>query len=365
MRVISLCVEGYRNLRSFTFLPGPGVNVVYGDNAQGKTNLAEALWLFCGQKSFRGSRDGELVSFDGSAAKLKLRFFAEEREQESELLIDTARHASLNGVKLSSPTELSRRFCAVVFSPEHLSFVKEGPGVRRRFLDSAIIQLRPKYGSLLAGYHRAVKQRNVLLRDSVRHSELLELLSAYEYHIARFGAGILAKRRSYVEALRKEAPEIYKGLSGGREKLSITYQCTCGGGSEEEMIAALKASRETDFRLGSTTVGPHRDDVDLEIDQRSCRLYGSQGQQRSAVLALKLAEAAILKRHFKEQPIAVLDDVMSELDAARQDYILNHMEGWQVFITCCDPAAVLRLSGGRAFFMADGMLSQAGKDEEI
>ena len=216
MRVISLCVEGYRNLRSFTFLPGPGVNVVYGDNAQGKTNLAEALWLFCGQKSFRGSRDGELVSFDGSAAKLKLRFFAEEREQESELLIDTARHASLNGVKLSSPTELSRRFCAVVFSPEHLSFVKEGPGVRRRFLDSAIIQLRPKYGSLLAGYHRAVKQRNVLLRDSVRHSELLELLSAYEYHIARFGAGILAKRRSYVEALRKEAPEIYKGLSGGK-----------------------------------------------------------------------------------------------------------------------------------------------------
>lgn len=356
--MIRLKFSGYRNLRPGILEAHEGVNIIYGENAQGKTNLMEAVWLFTGAKSFRGAKDSELVSFSEEAARLSLDFYAAGREQNAELKIAGRRQAVLNDVEYKSPSELAGSFCAVMFSPSHLSLVKDGPAARRKFLDTAIGQLWPKYIDLLRRYQRAVAQRNSALRDLRWHSDLEGLMDVFEQSIAEPGMKIIAYRGRYLEILGQTVPEIYYGLSGKKERLSFSYLCKNGAApsSSEELAALLKASRKEDMLTGSTSAGPHRDDLEFYIDGISARSYGSQGQQRSVVLALKLSEAEILKKTTGEQPVALLDDVMSELDLTRQDYILNHIRGWQVFITCCDPGPIGKLSGGRIFHMDQGQL---------
>lgn len=374
MRVLRLQYDGYRNLVSDTIEACEGVNLIYGDNAQGKTNLVEGIWLFTGAKSFRGSKDGELTGFDSAFSRLNLDFYADGREQNAELRVTGRRQAILNGVELKSPTQLAGAFCAVIFSPSHLSLIQDGPAARRKFLDIAIGQMWPKYIEILKRYTRAVTQRNAALKD-LRYSRQMEgLIDIFDQSIAQFGGRLTEYRRRYVEALRRFAPEIYAGLSAGREKFSLSYlpsHIPDGQLPEAESVSArsetyakglleaLREAREEDMRLGSTSVGPHRDDLELSIDSLPVRSFGSQGQKRSAVLTLKLAEAEVLKNAAGEKPVILLDDVMSELDAARQDYILNHINGWQVFITCCDPAPIQKLTGGRSFHMEAGRIQMA------
>ena len=372
MRVIRLQVDGYRNLASESIEAGEGVNLIYGDNAQGKTNLVEGIWLFTGAKSFRGSKDGELTGFDSDFSRLQLQFYAAGREQEAELRVEGRRQAILNGVELKSPTQLAGAFCAVIFSPVHLSLIQDGPAARRKFLDIAIGQMWPKYIEILKRYTRAVTQRNAALKDLRYSSRMEDLIDIFEQSIAQFGGRLTEYRRRYVEALRRFAPEIYSGLSAGKEKLTLSYQpvqlrqedkkSTPSQQAEaytKELLTALKEAREEDMRTGATSVGPHRDDLEISIDGLPVRSFGSQGQKRSAVLTLKLAEAEVLKNAVGEKPVILLDDVMSELDAARQDYILNHIHGWQVFITCCDPAPIQKLAGGKSFYMQSGRVTVA------
>lgn len=372
MRVIRLQYDGYRNLASNSIEAGEGVNLIYGDNAQGKTNLVEGIWLFTGAKSFRGSKDGELTGFDSDFSRLQLDFFAAGREQTAELRVAGRRQAILNGVELKSPAQLAGGFCAVIFSPTHLSLIQDGPAARRKFLDIAIGQMWPKYIEILKRYTRAVTQRNAALKDLRYSSQMEGLIEIFEQSIAQFGGRLTEYRRRYVKALRRFAPEIYNGLSGGKEKLSISYQSVHlkqnekegqpSGGSEEYakgLLNALRDVREEDLRTGVTSVGPHRDDLEIFIDGLPVRSFGSQGQKRSAVLTLKLAEAEVLKNAIGEKPVILLDDVMSELDAARQDYILNHIHGWQVFITCCDPAPIKKLVEGKSFYVESGRVITA------
>ena len=358
MRVLGLTLENYRNLSTVHFSPFDGINVIYGNNAQGKTNLIEALWLFCGQKSFRGSKDSELVAFEKEKAKLSLDFFSGDRQQKAEIFITNKREFILNSVPQTNATRLCESFCAVVFAPSHLSLIKDGPKARRQFLDTAISGLRPQYGKNLHSYNRAIMQRNAILRDIKEHSELLDMLDAFEDRIAETGAKIISQRQKYLEAISAVAPKIYSGLSKGQEEFTLEYCCTAKYGQETEALkAALKHARTEDMQTGTTSVGPHRDDIEFSVNRLSVKSFGSQGQQRSAVLSLKLSEAEVLKRFSGEQPIAILDDVMSELDMDRQDYIFNHIKGWQVFITCCDPNSVLKLAEGKIFKMENGKLT--------
>ena len=373
MNIKRLGVSQYRNLGEGQCFPCPGINVICGRNAQGKTNLLEGLWLCTGGRSFRGAKDSELVAFGEGQARLCLDFYARDREQRAEITIENGRRkASLNGVDRGPASSLIGELCAVVFSPVHLSLVKEGPVQRRRFLDAAICQQKPAYAGLLARYTHTLTQRNALLKDVPRHAELLDTLDIWEEKLARYGGAIAAQRISYAKALSGSAAQVYEGISEGKERLSVGYESTFyqeGCPEDGESLAKslrekLMSSRREDLYTGHTGVGPHRDDLHIEIDGRSARSFGSQGQQRSCVLALKLAEASLLYRLLGERPVVLLDDVMSELDQSRQDYLLNHIEGWQVFITCCDPDTVGRLEGGAVFQVEGGVISQVSGEKE-
>lgn len=364
MLVTRLSFENFRNLEDSSIRPVPGVNIVYGSNAQGKTNLLEAFWFFTGGRSFRGTKDAETVAFGAQKAVLKLEFTAAGREQEAELSIARRRSAVLNGVPQKAASHLAGQFCAVVFSPAHLSLIKDGPEGRRRFLDAAYCQIRPGYIRVLTEFQRTLTQRNALLKDLRAGLGDGRLLDIWDERLAASGAQVFAARTAYIRRLSRPAEEIYAGLAGGRESFSLRYESSTGeeGVSPEQarerLYEKLHGSHAADLAAGFTTVGPHRDDLTVEISGLSARTYASQGQQRSAVLALKLAEASVLREVTGEQPVALLDDVMSELDVSRQDYILNHIHDWQVFLTCCDPSAVMRLSAGRAFHVERGRIRE-------
>ena len=267
---------------------------------------------------------------------------------------------ALNGVKLRTGSGLAGHFRAIVFSPAHLTLVKDGPEERRRFLDGAIGQLWPKYDSLYAAYLRAVSQRNALLKDARFHTQLLDMLEVYDREIARKGARLVDYRLRYLARLTPYAEEIYAGIAGGKETLGLSYDGLPDGREEAAQLAALKAARKEDLAAAVTSVGPHRDALALTVSGMDARQFASQGQQRSAVLALKLAEAAVLRDIAGEQPVALLDDVMSELDETRQDYLLRHIRGWQVFLTGCDGGIVRRMTTGAVFRMESGALTKEG-----
>lgn len=362
MIVNQLEAKNFRNITETLIEPDSEINVIYGENAQGKTNLLESIWLFTGCRSFRSSKENELVNFNSTKANLYMDFTAFDRRQEALLEIGEGRKFILNGVKLKSASKIVGEFLCIVFSPVHLSLVKDGPYERRRFLDIAISQLKPKYGITLAQYNKALSQRNILLKEVAYQSELYDTLDIWEERIAFFGAEIIRQRIGYINKLSQFTDEIYAGLSSNKEKLTVKYcqQASVIGDDKNEIYENLKAQlyagRKNDLITGFTAIGPHRDDLSVKIDGLNARNYGSQGQQRSAALSLKLGEAAVIKSFSGEQPVALLDDVMSELDTSRQNYILNHIRDWQVFITCCDPSNVKNLKYGKKFLMKDGRI---------
>lgn len=352
MTVNELKCRGFRNLQNVTLTPCEEVNIIYGENAQGKTNLMEAIWLFSGMKSFRGAKDAELVSHGQEFAKLELSFTNSVRENTAEITVTNRRAAVLNGVKLPGAPALIGKFSAVVFAPSFLSIIENGPSERRRFLDTAVCQLRPAMAGPVAEYGRILKQRNSLLKDVQMESSLLDLLDVLDEKLCKAGETLTAARKEYLQTLAPVAGDIYTGLSSGRETVGFEYVMKYEGG----LASALRAARREDIINKATTVGPHRDDIEITLNGKSVRAFGSQGQKRSCAVALKLAEAEILKESTGEQPVILLDDVMSELDVTRQDFILNHIKNRQVFITCCEPGTVLRSAGGQTFEVSNGKI---------
>jgi DNA replication and repair protein RecF len=364
MQVTRVSFENFRNLKTGCFEPCEGVNVIVGENAQGKTNLLEAIWLFTGTKSFRAAKDSELVAFNEETCQLKMNFFAADREQEAEITIHARRAATLNGVKLSSAAKLAGEFCGIVFSPADLSLIKGGPAERRRLIDAAYCQLRPSYVKTLSEYARILSQRNALCKAQNSGEAFEEMMDLWDRQLAQAGCRIIHARRQYVTQMAKRARGIYDGLASGKEDFDLRYVTTVDIRPEEtpteiavKLYEALREHRRNDLAAGFTTVGPHRDDMEVFISGCSARSFASQGQQRSAVLAIKLAEAALLEEVTGEKPIALLDDVMSELDHSRQEYILNHIQDWQVFISCCDPEPLKALKNGKTVFVKSGELS--------
>ncbi len=359
MKINRIEIENFRNIESLN-LTFDDVNIIWGENAQGKTNLLEAIYLFTGSKSFRGARDKDLIKFNSDFARIKIDFESSERSQNAELVIKERRAARLNGVKKKSPAELGNEIKAVIFSPVHLSMIKDGPAERRKFVDGALCQIKANYYSVLKKYNRNLEQRNAVLKDIAAHDELKSMLYVWDASLAAEGAKIIYQRLKYIEAILPYAKEIFSGLSGGKEEIDIRligefeYEGLTQSEIESKLKAALSEKQHIDIINKITKTGPHRDDIEILINGKSARLFGSQGQQRSCVLALKLAEASLLKNMTEEEPIALLDDVMSELDEGRQDYILNHIKDWQVFITCCDANTILRLKEGKTINIKEG-----------
>lgn len=331
------------------------MNVIFGENAQGKTNLLEAIWLFTGAKSFRGAKDSSFIRLEREKAVCELAFKADETEYTAKMEFSEKRTAFLNETQLKSPAGLAGSFSAVVFSPLDLALVNDGPAARRKFLDIAIGQLYPNYITLLHSYNKAVSQRNQVLRDYRYNFSLEVMLEIFEKEIADKGKRIVMLRRRYTEHLKKYIPDIYSGLSGGRESLSAEYICSA---EPENIEQALFRARAEDSQSGITSVGPHRDDISFLIDELAVRGYGSQGQKRSTALAVKLAQAEVINSISGEYPVCLLDDVMSELDPIRQEYILNKVRNWQTFLTCCDPNNFNGLKNGKSFEIKGGAIAE-------
>ena len=366
MRISRLHLEQFRNIESLSVFPCETVNIIYGDNAQGKTNLLEAIWLLSGAKSFRGAKDADLIRFGESRALIESDFFCAGRQQTSKIQLEGKKTAWLNDIRQDSITAFAGIFTTVVFSPSHLGLVKDGPAGRRKFLDTSICQITPRYIGMIGQYQRILLQRNTLLKDISYASALLDTLDIWDEKLSALGGVIIRMRMEYPRRLQKEAEDIYKGISMERESFSLDYrpfELPVQEGQTQREISSLllekmMQNRSEDLRSGSTGIGPHRDDLEISINGRSVRSFGSQGQQRSSVLALKLAESRCIGDIFGERPVILLDDVMSELDQNRREYLLNHLTGSQIFITCCDKGYFSRLEGGRVFRMEHGQLEQ-------
>ncbi len=351
MKVNSLVLQNYRNIEALNISPCENMNVICGENAQGKTNIIESIWLFTGAKSFRGSKESEFIKFGTEKASCELLFKAEGIEKQAKIEIKEKKVAFLNQNKLKNASLLAGKFNAIVFSPADLSLVKEGPSVRRRFLDIAIGQLYPSYINVLRNYTRAVVQRNKIIKDYRYDSTLSVMLDVFEEEIAQNGIKIIKARRKYIDLINEFLPNVYDGISNGKEVINASYISSC---NEEELQEKLKIKRKEDMFSGVTCVGPHRDDIEFKINNISARSFASQGQMRSVALALKLAEAEVINKKTNEYPVILLDDVMSELDSERQNFILNHIEGMQSFLSCCDEKSIKNLISGKKFTIKNG-----------
>lgn len=348
MKIKTLEIQNFRNIEDMILEPDEGVNIIYGENAQGKTNLLEAIWMFTGMRSFRSAKEKDFIRFGERRAKLKMSYDNDVREQNAEIDIAEKKQIILGGVKKSSSSALIGEFLGTIFSPGHLELVQGGPNERRRFLNTALCQLKPNYARRLQEFNKILQERNVLLKDLRYHSELLDTLDIWDERFASFSAFLIRERLQYLDLLTPHLKEFYSGISGGKEDIDVEYHSSLPvSGSDaslwkEPIMESLQLHRAEDIQTGYTTAGPHRDDMDILLNGISVKSFGSQGQQRSCALSLKMAEAAVIRQITGKQPVMLLDDVMSELDNSRQDYILNHIDGWQVFLTCCEPSDILR-----------------------
>lgn len=354
--------KNFRNLEEISFEPHPEMNVIYGENGQGKTNIIESIWLLSGFYSFRARKNAQLIELGKDEAEINSIFYSHSREQNAVMKINRRKEITLNGIKEESPRVMMGKFFAVVFSPSTLGLVQDGPGERRKMLDVALSLVKPNYAVIMSRYIRVLDQRNALLKKMSERKFDFDYMAPWDTELANLGAKIIKYRLDYVEQLSALSSEIYKGISSDRESFSFYYDFSKENISEEEikkkLVAEIEKTREADMKRLYTNAGPHTHDLVLTLNGKEARVFGSQGQQRSCALAMKLGEASIIEKITGECPVVLLDDVMSELDERRQTFILNYLDSWQVFITCCDPSQLLRSKKGKAFEVIEGKIKE-------
>ncbi len=358
MKLRTLELSNFRNIEKAHLSADEGLTVIAGANGQGKTNLLESIYLLCGGKSFRGSKDKELVRHGCPSAFVSADVAAFGRDKNIKLTVEgedssrKGRFADINGVDYGRAGAIAGNFTAVVFDPGHLHLVKGGPDARRRFLDVALCQLYPGYVGILRRYTRALTQKNAILKRYYETNEADALLDTFDEQLSQVGNEITRRRAEYLDKAAPMAEKFYEEISLGAETLKIEFMPSA---PMNELLDALFNSRKKDIRAGFSTLGPHREDFDMILKGKSARTFASQGQQRSAVLSLKLAEAQMARHITGEHPVLLLDDVLSELDENRQKYLLCKMEEKQSFVTCCEPAAFKR-TAGKVVFVEDGIV---------
>ncbi len=333
MLVRSVELKNYRNYRELTVDFAAGINLFYGDNAQGKTNLLEAIYACATTSSHRGGKDREIIAFGEEEAHIRLT--AERKgittRLDYHISRQNGREAAIGGVKLNRVSELLGQINVVFFSPEDLKIIKSAPVERRSFLNIELCQLSSLYTRQLIEYKKTLFQRNALLKEVREKQDYRPLLDVYDEKLASSGEALMKERKSFTEELDRIAGPIHRDITEGKETLSIRY---VPGAEMGLMAEKLFLSRDRDLMSGSTGLGPQRDDLDFMIDGVDVKHFGSQGQQRTTALSLKLAEIELVRKKVGEAPILLLDDVLSELDAGRQDKLLKHIGGIQTFLTC-------------------------------
>ena len=364
MRIDRLRLRDFRNYTDDEIRFSPGINVISGRNAQGKTNLLEGVYLLAGGRSFRTRFDRELIRFEQPSAELDAALYASDRQQRLRILLrrGLAKQIWQNGVRKTAG-EIAEALNAVLFSPDDLNLVREGAAARRRLLDLAISQLRPGYGKLLSDYRRVYENKSRLLRDYRDAPQLPDIYAAFSDELARLSAKLIRYRASYAHRLAEAAAPIHREFTAGAgETLELRYTTVstvtdCGASEKtiyEQVLAHQKRHREAELASGNCLTGAHKDDLEISLDGRPARTFASQGQTRTAALSLKLAEREIFLQETGEYPVLLLDDVLSELDAKRQEFVLNRIGGGQTLITCCEDEQIVRRTGGTVIFVEQG-----------
>lgn len=366
MIVKKITLDFFRNYVHLEANFHPRVNVIVGENAQGKTNLLEAVAYLSSVSSHRARYDREMIQLGVDSAFIKGEIFSRDRDYtlEANLYRGARRQLYSNGVRLKTADELSGLLNTVLFCPEDLYLIKEGASARRRFLDDCICQLRPRYAAALAEYKRLHEHKTRILKDSEEKPSLLDTLDDFSLRMAQCGAILIHYRAHFIKRLIEVAPTIHSDCSGGREKLSLRYETvstvTDPLAQPKELLPQLlahqEAHRAAEIAVRQCLSGPHKDDIAVEIDGNPAKTFASQGQTRTAALALKLAARDIFYQDTGEWPVLLLDDVLSELDARRQEFVLNRISSGQVFITCCEEEKLANLKEGKAFRIKNGQL---------
>ncbi len=365
MKIKSLKLTDFRNFSDLKIDFDPGTNVIYGENGQGKTNLLEAVFLLSCAKSFRARKQSEIVLFGKKKAKISAEIESLKREAtiDIELGMEKKTSVSVNHVKLLKSRELFGYLRSVLFLPDDLYIIRQGPAARRRFADVALSQLKPYYLAMLAEYHRVLDGKNKILRDGEENPSLFSALDVYSDRLAHLGAGLIVYRREFCKKLRFYAAEMHNGISGGKERLDLSYATDRYLNDEmgmEEIEDGLKRHiadrREAEIAAKTSLIGPHRDDILIRIDENEAGRFASQGQTKTAAIALKLAERAIFCDETGETPILLLDDVLSELDEMRQNFVLNRISDGQILITCCEPSKINSVLSGARYHIKNGQL---------
>lgn len=358
MIIKSLELQDYRNYDSLNLTFDKGTNILYGDNAQGKTNILEAIYVSATTKSHKGSKDRDIVNFDKEEAHI--RTFLEKdgvnTRVDMHLRKNKSKGIAIDGQKIKKAADLLGICNVVFFSPEDLGIIKDGPVERRRFVDMELCQLDGFYLYNLNHYNKIVNQRNKLLKDMTFNPDLKDTLNIWDSQLVSFGSKIIERRKLFVDQLNEIIYGIHKRLSGDKEEILVQYEPDV---SIEAFETRLKSNQEKDIRLKQTTVGPHRDDFSFMVRDVDIRRFGSQGQQRTAALSLKLSEIELVKRITKDTPVLLLDDVLSELDSNRQNYLLNSIGDIQTIITCTGLEEFVnnRFEINRVYRVEDGVVT--------
>ena len=335
MKIKSLKIKNFRNYEFLKLQFDPAANIFYGDNAQGKTNILEAVYLSGTSKSHRGTRDKDMIQFGQTESHIETIVEKNEIEYQIDMHLkkNSPKGIAINKIPIRKAGELFGIVNLVFFSPEDLNIIKNGPGERRRFIDLELSQLDKVYLSDLANYNRTVNQRNHLLKEIgfSENRESADTLDIWDLQLSQYGSRIIERRKRFVEEINEIISSIHQKLTGGREEIRVIYEPSSGDMPLED---AVRRNREKDIKLKSTSVGPHRDDICFLSGNLDIRKFGSQGQQRTAALSLKLSEIELVKRMIHDTPVLLLDDVLSELDKHRQNYLLDSIHDIQTLITC-------------------------------
>ena len=354
MNLHNIFLQDFRNYGELSLEFDPGVNLIVGDNAQGKTNLLESIIYMGSGRSFRTQKTAELVRLGADFGEISGSVFSQEREQSLRWLLFPAakpRQLFLNGVKKRAAGEISGVLQTVLFCPEDLMVLKTGASARRRLADNALCQLRPNYEAALTEYGKILEQKNRILKDRHENPALLDILPEYNTRLCQVGALLISYRARFFEGLGKAAANYHGLFSGGAEEFSLAYHTVSTVTDPfatvsvltEQLLEHLEGHYRAELESAQCLTGPHKDDFEVSLSGMSLKSFGSQGQVRTSAISLKLAQRELMKTQSGEIPVLLLDDVLSELDPGRQDFVLNQITEGQVFITCCEPGRFTKL----------------------
>ncbi len=358
MVVKSLDLKNFRNYHELHIDFDPFTNIFYGNNAQGKTNILESVYLGGTTKSHKGSKDRDMITFTEEESHIRMLVQKKNltRRIDMHLKKNKTKGIAVDGIPIKKASELFGIVNLVFFSPEDLNIIKNGPSERRCFIDLELCQLDKIYFHNLSNYNKILIQRNKLLKDIAFHPEWMDTLEIWDMQLAGYGSKIIKRRHSFVEQLGEIAGDIHENLTGGREHLSLLYEPDCPA---DALYEQLKKNRDKDIRYKMTSQGPHRDDLCMQVKDVDIRKFGSQGQQRTSALTLKLSEIELVKKIIHDTPVLLLDDVLSELDSSRQNYLLNSIHDIQTLITCTglDEFISNRFTINRIFRVEEGTVT--------